>query len=118
MLMHPAGLNIMQAVGTSLLSVSMFGFSTASKYYIVGYVVVTIIVTHYNSMREGICYCPKVVCCVFNFICCLGLSSPNFEVFLVESLWAHDFLTTITVPIDDPPFYQLDMKRYNAINQA
>jgi hypothetical protein len=89
--MHPAGLNIMQAVGTSLLSVSMFGFLTASRYYIVGYVVVTITVTHYNSMREDIYYCPKVVCCVFNFICRLGISSPNFEVFSAESLWVRLF---------------------------
>lgn len=36
MLMHSAGLEIMQAVGTSLLSVSMFGFSTAIKYLIAG----------------------------------------------------------------------------------
>jgi hypothetical protein len=81
MLMHPAGLNIMQAIDISLLSVSMFGFSTTSRYYIVGYVVVTITVIHYNSMREDIYYHLKMVCCVFNFICRLGLSSPDFEVF-------------------------------------
>ncbi len=36
MLMHSAGLEIMQAIGTSLMSVSMFGLSTASKYLILG----------------------------------------------------------------------------------
>lgn len=35
-LMHAAGLNIIQAVGTSLLSVSLFGLSTASRYFMAG----------------------------------------------------------------------------------
>ncbi|NOJ26620.1 MAG: hypothetical protein DA330_01215 [Nitrososphaera sp.] len=35
-LMHAAGLNIIQAVGTSLLSVSMFGLSTAGRYFASG----------------------------------------------------------------------------------
>lgn len=35
-LMHAAGLNIIQAVGTSLLSVSLFGLSTAGRYFMAG----------------------------------------------------------------------------------
>jgi hypothetical protein len=50
--------------------------------------------------------------------CAISIQSLNSEVFSAGTLWAHGFLTTITVPIDDPAFYQLDMKRYNAINQA
>ncbi|MBA4462316.1 MAG: sulfite exporter TauE/SafE family protein [Nitrosopumilaceae archaeon] len=41
-LMYSGGLNILQAIGTSLVSVSAFGLTTASSYFVAGHVEITV----------------------------------------------------------------------------